>query len=67
MDRRTLAFYDTEPGRYCDAVADPAAELPPWLARFADGVAAGRHVLDFGAGPGWAAAALARRGTSRPC
>lgn len=62
MDARTIAFYDAEPGRYATLVERHSLSPPSWLGTFADHLPAGGRVLDFGAGPGWAAAALAARG-----
>ncbi len=62
MDPRTIAFYDTEPGRYAEMVARELTAPPPELARFAAALPAGGRVLDLGCGPGWAAAWLAARG-----
>ena len=62
MDRETLAFYDREPGRYAETVAELLPDGPPELRVFADALAPGSRVLDFGAGHGWAAAWLAAQG-----
>lgn len=63
-DPRTIAWYDAGAHDYAEMVERHWPTGSPWLDRFAARLAPGARVLDFGAGPGWAAAALARRGFS---
>lgn len=62
MDPETIAFYDARPGDYADMVERESPDGSPQLAAFAASMPAGGRVLDFGCGPGWAAAWLAARG-----
>lgn len=59
-DPETLDFYDREAPVYADYAAKTAEH--PWLQRFADRLAPGARVLDFGCGSGWAAHALGQSG-----
>ena len=59
-DPATLAFYDREAEAYAGYSEDFTDN--GWLVRFADGLAPGAAVLDFGCGSAWAAHWLARRG-----
>lgn len=59
-DSETLAFYDGEAAAYAAYASDKAERA--WLARFADRLAPGAAVLDFGCGSGWAAHAFDRQG-----
>jgi len=59
-DPETLDFYSREAAAYADHVAGEAAS--PEVARFAASLPPGGRVLDFGCGPGWAAAAFADLG-----
>lgn len=59
-DAETLAFYDREAAAYADRAALEADG--PWLARFLAALPPRAEVLDFGAGPGWAAGRFASAG-----
>ncbi len=59
-DPATLAFYDREAPAYAGYSVDFADD--GWLERFADGLAEGARVLDFGCGSAWAADWFARKG-----
>jgi SAM-dependent methyltransferase len=59
-DIETLAFYDGEAAAYATYASDKAERV--WLTRFADRLAPGASVLDFGCGSGWAAHAFNERG-----
>lgn len=53
-DKSTLDFYTAEACAYADRAAGHATEAP--LGEFAAALPPGGDVLDFGCGPGWAAA-----------
>lgn len=53
-DAETLDYYSREALAYADTTADEADN--PLMARFVNMLPAGGSVLDFGSGPGWAAA-----------
>ena len=59
-DSKTLAFYDGEAEAYAADASDKVERV--WLARFAERLAPGASVLDFGCGSGWAAHVFAGQG-----
>ena len=60
IDAETLAFYDREAADYAERHKGEADG--PWLARFLPALPPRASVLDYGAGPGWAAGRFAAEG-----
>lgn len=60
LDDKTLAFYDAEASVYAERASKHVAEAP--LSEFARALPTNGKILDFGCGPGWAAAQFKSQG-----